>query len=316
MNLREAGVLIITVLLYVALFTGLYLLMKRQVNLMISRFNSHKRLRERKRSRFAESRLDSHLGLLIQSVIGRQVSPRVFKTIIAVLFIGIMAIGYGNISLKAAILLAAILSSLPYLMLRIRLETIRRKGSFEGETLISSFLSQYRIKQFNIYETIEGVLAEGNDLKLTKKLLFRLLIAIRNTGSETAVNEAVKSFSFAINTNWSRMLANCIKTAAIRGINISLALEDILIQLREARTLAEERKRLNSEAVRMTIFMVPIMYIATIVMSVNYMEMPVRKLIQNQFYTTEGFTLFLLTLFLFLINLMLIEMIQHKRFDY
>ncbi len=316
MNFREVCVFVITLLLYIILFAGLYLLMKNQITLVISRMNSHKRLRLRRKPNQAENRLDQHLRLLLLSVIGKRISPKSFKIFTSLIFTGIIAIGYGNVSIMSAIITATLLSLLPYLMLRIRLESIRRRSSFEGENLISSFLSQYRIKQYNIYETIEGVLAEANELKLTRKLLFRLLIDIRNTGSETVINEVVRSFSFAINTNWSRMLSNCIKTAAINGINISLALEDILIQLREARALAEERKRLNSEAVRMTIFMVPIMYIATVIMSINYMEMPIGEFVHNQFYTTEGFTLFMLTIFLFLTNLMFIEMIQNKRFDY
>ena len=55
----------------------------------------------------------------------------------------------------------------------------------------------------------------------------------------------------------SLMLAHDIYLAATKGTNIALAVEDILIQLREARTRAEERKRLNSEAIRMTFYMVP-----------------------------------------------------------
>lgn len=316
MNFIEVCVLAITIVLYMILFIGIYFLMRNQITLIINRINSHKRLRIRRRGNQAENRLEQHIRLVVLSVLGKRISPKSFEIFTVLIFIGVIAIGYGNISIIGAFLTATVLSLLPYLMLRIRLESIRRRSSFEGETLISSFLSQYRIKQFNIYETIEGVLAEGNDLKLTRKLLFRLLIDIRNTGSETVINEVVRSFSFAINTNWSRMLSNCIKTSAISGINVSLALEDILIQLREARALAEERKRLNSEAVRMTIFMVPIMYIATVIMSVYYMEMPIGQFIKNQFYTTEGFTLFVLTLFLFLTNLMFIEMIQNKRFDY
>ncbi len=316
MNLREIGLLSITAMLYGSLLIGLYLVMKNQIARVISRIRFRNRLRAKKHPGLVESKLDGHLRQLLWSALGYKISPKAFELFIIGIFICIMATGYGNVTTAEALMSAVILASLPYLMLRIRLESIRRKSSFEGEAMISSFLSQYRIKQFNIYETIEGVLKEENDLKVTRKLMFRLLMDLRNTGSEMAIHEAVRNFSFAINTNWSRMLANCIKAAALKGLNVSLALEDILIQLREARTLAEERKRLNSEAVRMTIFMVPLMYAATVLMSVYYMEMPMRKFIFNQLYTPEGFTLFLCTLFLFLMNLMLIEIIQNKRFDY
>ena len=112
------------------------------------------------------------------------------------------------------------------------------------------------------------------------------------------------------------MLGNNIQLAAIKGMDISNALEDILIQLRAAAVQAEERKRLNAEAVRMTIFMVPFMYLATIFMSVKYLDLSFGDFIKNQFHTSQGFMLLLLTIFLFLINLMLIEIINNQSFDY
>lgn len=316
MNYPDYAAIGITGLLYTTFLAGLYMIAKPRIGFLIQRGFSYSRLKGKKRTGFPESRLDAHLRLLLQSVLGRKISPRAFEGLIGTLFIGMILLGYGSIPLVQTLLSAAIMSSLPYLLLRIRLETLRRKSSYEGENLIASFLSQYRIRQFNIYETIEGVISERNDLRLTNKLLFRLLIDIRSTGSEILVRDALKRFSFAINTNWSKMLANCIKTAALSGTNVSLALEDLLIQLREARAIGEERKRLNSEAVRMTVFMVPIMYLATIFLTVNYIEMPLSTFIRNQFYTREGFTLFLLSLFLFMLNLMCIEIIQNKRFDY
>jgi len=112
------------------------------------------------------------------------------------------------------------------------------------------------------------------------------------------------------------MLANCIRISAESGINVTLALEDIQIQLREARLLFEERKRLNSESARMVVFLAPTMYAGTVLMSVKYLGMPLGKLLKNQFCTEEGFLLILLIIFLFLINLALIEIINNQRFDY
>ena len=112
------------------------------------------------------------------------------------------------------------------------------------------------------------------------------------------------------------MLANCIRISAESGTNVSLALEDILIQLREARALFEERKRLNSESARMVVFLAPFMYAGTMLLSVKYLGIPFGRLIRNQFYTEQGFLLLLLTAFLFLINLALIEIINNQRFDY
>ena len=112
------------------------------------------------------------------------------------------------------------------------------------------------------------------------------------------------------------MLANSIRVSAESGLNVSLALEDILIQLREARQIFEERKRLNSESARMVVFLAPVMYLGTILMTVRYLGIPFTKLLRNQFHTEQGFLLILLISFLFLINLTLIEIINNQRFDY
>ena len=130
------------------------------------------------------------------------------------------------------------------------------------------------------------------------------------------IKEATERFAYGINTGWSRMLANCIRISADSGTNVTLALEDIQIQLREARMLFEERKRLNSESARMVVFLAPVMYLGTVVMSVKYLGMSFGKLLKNQFYTEQGFLLILLITFLFLINLALIEIINNQRFDY
>jgi len=260
--------------------------------------------------------MDRHLRQLLQSTAAPPLSPAAFKTAAAAIFLVVLTAGIRNIAPAAALLAAAAIAGMPYLLLRIKLEAMRSRGSYEGETLVSNLLTQYRIRHLNILETIEGVIKDTAELKTTRKLLFRLLVSLRTAGSEAAAKEALQLFSFAIDTNWSRMLANNIMIASVKGIDVSTALEDILIQLREARTIAEERKRLNSEAVRMTIFMVPVMYASTIMMSLVYLDLPAKRFIVNQFCTEEGFTLFLMVLILFLVNVMLIEMVRNQRFDF
>jgi hypothetical protein len=196
------------------------------------------------------------------------------------------------------------------------LENNRKKSSSEGESLIISILTQYRINNLNIFETLNAVVSYGNDLPISKKIVFRLLMSIRNTGSEERIIQATKVFAYSINTNWSRMLGNNIQIAAIRGIDISNALEDVLFQLRIAKSQLEERKRLNAESVRMTAIMVPLLYLLTVYMSLKYLDLSFIDYFKNQFQTSQGLTLFLLSLLLLLINQMLIELITNQSFDY
>jgi len=314
MTIEKPAAVLITSLLYGGIIIGLMLMI--DLKMWLSRMIAHKRLSDRARAGRPESGLDLHLRQLLRSTLPYKFSPAAFRTATAAIFLTIFCAGVGNIAPAASLSAAASIAAMPYVILRIRLESLRSMGSCEGEALMSNLLSQYRIRRCNIYEAVEAVIKENTELKTTRKMLFRMMVALRTAGSEKAAREALDLFSYAIDTNWSRMLANNIFTAAIKGADVSLALEDILIQLREARALSEERKRLNSESVRMTIVMVPLMYAATVAMSVAYLDMPAGRFLYNQFCTREGFLLFAMMLVLFLINLMLIEIVHNQRFDY
>ena len=274
------------------------------------------RLRARKKAMQGESKLYGHLRKVLSASMKKPMDPGLYLQVTIVLFILLFFIGLQNVSIFSAAVISVVISAMPYLLLRVRLESIRRKGSYEGERLITEFLNQYRICTGNIYRTIEQVVVVSAGTKICNRMLFQLLVEIRNTGDPERIKNASVRFSYGINTNWSRMLANNIRLAAENGTDITLALEDILIQLREARTMIEERKRMNAEASRMTIFLSPMLYCGTMFMSVKYLDLTLFKLIKNQFYTEQGFLLLLLIVFTFLINLMLIEFVNNQRFDY
>ena len=295
---------------------GMWMIYSERLKCLWAKIRMHNRLRARKRALRQESKVETHLRNVLSISLKKPMEPKTFLRYTLSVFLLILLIGVQNVSLPSSALTAALLSAMPYLLLRVRIETIRRKSSYEGEKLVSEFLCQYRMSGLNIYKTIEQVILVSEGTKITGKLLFKLLIELRNTGNPKVIREATERFAYGINTNWSRMLANCIRISSENGTNVALALEDILIQLREARLLFEERKRLNAESARMVVFLAPIMYAGTIVISVKYLGMPLGKVLRNQFYTEQGFLLVLLIIFLFLFNLALIEIITNQRFDY
>ncbi len=306
----------ISSLFYTIFLIGVWMIYSSRVKSLWAKIRMHNRLKARRKALKPETALEKHLRKVLSIALKKPMDPKDFIRYTAVVFLLIMVIGVRTVSVASAFLMGALVSVMPYLLLRVRVETIRRKSSYEGEKLISEFLCQYRMSGFNVYKTIEQVILISEGTKITGRLLFKLLLELRNTGNQQVIKEATERFAYGINTSWSRMLANCIRISAESGINVTLALEDIQIQLREARLLFEERKRLNSEAARMVVFLAPVMYLGTIVMSVKYLGISFGKLIRNQFYTEQGFLLILLVTFLFLINLALIEIINNQRFDY
>lgn len=295
---------------------GVWLLYSERMKSFWAKCRMHNRLKARRKAMRPETGLEKHLRKVLSISLKKPMDPKTFLSYSGSIFLLILLAGTQTVSATSAFVMAGLIAAMPYLLLRVRVESIRRKSSYEGEKLISEFLCQYRISGLNIYKTIEQVILISEGTKITGKLLFKLLLELRNTGDPQVMKEAADRFAYGINTGWSRMLANCIRISAESGINVTLALEDIQIQLREARLLYEERKRLNSESARMVVFLAPAMYLGTVLMSVKYLGMPFERLLKNQFCTEQGFLLILLILFLFLVNLALIEIINNQRFDY
>ena len=202
------------------------------------------------------------------------------------------------------------------MFLYIRASKLRRKGSHEGEKLVVEFLREYRINDLNIFSAIEKIVASDTDFRVNRRHLKILLYEIRATGNPETIKLKTDQFAKSIGTNWGRMLAYNIYTGATKGSDVSPALEDILVQLRDAKSSAEERKRLNSETARMVYVMIPALYVATLFMAANFLDIPFSRFLKNQFATGEGLMLFYFIIFLFVVNLALLNLIMSQKLDY
>lgn len=306
----------ISILLYGFVLLGLILMFSEDFHGAYVRGRIKRRLVDGNRKSVPDGRLETHLRLLMGTVMKRPWQPQSFLILSGWIFAVVLAVSLRQLNPGTAVFPAALAGMTPYLLMRVRLEAIRRKGSFEGEQLVSEFLRQYRISTFNVYETLERMVSASTETKVCQKLMFRLLLELRNTGDGERIHQAADRFAYGINTNWSRMLAGNIRLAAEKGTNVSLAVEDILIQLREARTLVEERKRLNSESQRITLVLVPVLYLTTVLLAVRYLDLPLSRFISNQVGTPEGMTMLLAVSFLFILNVALLEVISSQRFDF
>jgi hypothetical protein len=239
-----------------------------------------------------------------------------FGALTIVLFFTVFITSAKTVPPAAAMLTGIVFAGLPYLFLRVKLERLRRAGSFEGEKLASAFLTSYLISAGNIYETIERTIQVSPHLKVTTKLLADLLMSLRKTADPARVKTATDAFSYGIGTNWSSMLAYAIRKGALRGTDMTPVIEDILSQLREARALAEERRRINGESTRMTAYLTPGLYIGSIFAAVFVMGLPMDRFLYNQFFTAQGFALFTSGLFLFLLNRLLLETLTNRKLDF
>ena len=314
--MKETMLLITGGLLYGLLLFGFYLLYHDALISMVQKVRARNRLKEARRRYKEAGAPERHLDQLLQVTLGKKIRGVWFLWLCGCVCFGVTCVGMRSMPVAAALLTGCIVAGLPYLLLRIKLEVIRRKSSFEGEVFVGNFLSAYRIANFNLYKAMEIIGKERRETRKSAELIGKMLLELRNTANRAEIKKASDKFAFAIHTNWSRMFAYNIALAAADGTNISLALEDILIQLREAKAASEERRRLNSEAARMVVFLMPILYVVTIWMNARYIGLETRKFLYNQFFTAQGFMLLLMILFMFLINLVLIEVVNNQKFDY
>ena len=191
----------------------------------------------------------------------------------------------------------------------------KRRAGTEGLSLVSELLRQYRAGSRNIYDAMEGCLGSDADLSASRKHLSLLLIRLREAGNRDAVTAACARFSASIGTSWAAMLASCVETAVLKGADVSEGLSDIAEQLKEAGRLYEERKRMNSESVRMSVFLVPVLYGGTMLICSGFLGMEVRDILRNQFASTPGIMLFLISLFLFLLNIVVLQAVENSGRD-
>jgi hypothetical protein len=307
---------IISAAIYLTMLAGMLILMREDIARLAASLKKRRRLDRARGPSVSPSAINAHLGGLLSVTMKRPLAPTSFLTLLIAMFFIVFIASATNLPLFLSFVIALAFAALPYLFLRVRLERARRRGSYEGERLVSMLLTQYWISSGNIFDAIEKTIGKAEGIPVTGRLMSALILELRSTGSRERIARAADAFAYGIGTNWGRMLAYNIASAAQSGRDVSLALEDILSQLREARALAEERKRINGESVRLVVFLIPLSYIGSFFVSVALLGISPMRFIRNQFATAEGFGFFVATVFLFFMNLVLIEVVSNRKLDF
>lgn len=304
----------VNLIIYAAFLAGLYLVTEKEIGRVKRRIDLRKRLNgggEKKRSpagRWIEQ--------MLQTVSGDEVNADSFITFLIFLFVFVFLLSARNFTLPLALTASAAITSLPVLVLAVKVETARTKGSMEGISLVTEFYRQYRMKGTNVYEAIEATVDADGEYPNCRKQLYKLLLRLRASGNPDEIRESLDAFAFALGTTWGKMFATCLRMSVEKGADVSEGIADIITQLKNANAMAEDRKRLNSESARMTMFLVPILYIGTMLLGVYYLDVSPASIFKNQFMTPEGLLFFMVIVFLFVFNLILLKLVDNTRLDY
>lgn len=267
------------------------------------------------RAQRQEGSISRDIRFMLSSATGQKISSRVFIGISAVIFVINVILTIRTVTIEVSLLFSALTAIMPYVMLKLVVARKRNRSSNEAETLLTNLIIQYRINSFNIEEALEAIIQKDKQLHSIKPMIYSLLIKIRSTRSRTEIREATEIFAYGIGTKWAVMLAHNIYSAAVNNINITMSLEDLLVHLREIRNYTEEKKRLNLETKRM-LWLIPISLVGTYYMALNYCNIPVVRLIDNQFATKEGVIFFIAVMLMSGLCWMLVGITQGNRFDF
>lgn len=273
------------------------------------------KLKERQNalSEIEENNFSKLFDRFIRSTMGNSFSAGSFWEITATIFFITFIVISRFSTYFASFILGAIIASVPLILLKLRLERSRTKSSYEAEALISKLAIQYGIFQ-NIEDAIQAVIGD-DELPVTSPMLYDLLLKLRSTRNQKALKEATEMFAYQVGTNWSIMLAHNIYAASYNHVNITHSLDDIIVQLREARNLTEERKRINAESGRM-FYLIPLFYIGSVFMGMNFAGMTFSDFLSNQFSTVPGFICFLIFIGMTILSYLLIATSKNQKFDF
>ncbi len=305
------------VLLSLLLVAGMAFICEKDLHHWFQVIKSRRRLNRKLRKSVKMSGIIKHARTTVEMVFKGKVSFELFAGIlIFISAVAFFAAIFQGMSVLGAALGSVFVAGLPVAFLEMQLQRLRGRGSREAESFVGGFLAHYRMKGFNIFETMEVMADSPAGRKVCSGITYTILLELRTTGDRERMKNITEQFAAVIDTNWSRIFSYNLYLATAYGTNISAALEEILFQLQDARTLAEERKRLNGESGRITLVLVPLTCVITTLLCIFYLDVSPATLFRNQFCTGMGLAFACSIGLLFVINVFMLEMVSNRKFDY
>lgn len=260
-----------------------------------------------------------HIDMLLYTVLNKKIHGAAY-TFIAISFslflVTFALLVKGGRSLLVDLLFAISTGVLPYVVLRSRLIVMRIEGSYEAEALINELNNQYKICNLNMIEAIDKTLPLLNNCRYTQRALFRLAMSIKDYKTDEELDKIIKEFVFAIDTDWAAMLATNIKISVSDGRDVRPSLDDTLEDLKNIKVTLEKDKRYNNEAFSILRFVIPAVYVLSIIAAIKLFGFSLNKFLQYQFNTDLGLKFALVTLVSMAINYIVYYVMRKPKYDF
>jgi hypothetical protein len=298
--------------IYIAYFSGLFLSLGNVFSYIKGRVTLRRRLRSAVKK--TPGTLESRLSSIVFLASGKEDKGRSLAMICAFLFVLSFSYSFIHFGIFFSLIIALLAASVPIVSLVSKIKKQRDRSSREGLSYVNELYRQYVIGRKNIYTALEKTSGNSSEFPVSGHHTYLLLLRLRAAESRRASRRACSDFASALGSAWAKSVSFAI-SCACDGDDISEALLDIIRRLKDGLEEGEERKRLNGESVRMTVFLVPAMYVFTVFLSVSYLGMDMKKLMMNQFGSSTGIRFFALIVLLFLFNTSLLSLINGSPAD-
>ena len=314
---------IINILIYFIILFSIYLVFQKGIE---ESFKSFFRLTSRRKKK---APLYEYIRKVIISIYDvfdeRELETKIFSfysktvSIFAVVFIVFLRYSLMGKSMPQAILssllIAVICSLIPYVILLNRLLMTQSDSSRDATIIVTTLLNQYRIYNFNMVSAIDATILALDESVITRRYIMRLSMRIKEYRSEAELIKILDEFSFAVNTNWIRMLSDAIFFGVNSKIDVTLSLNGIIKQIKLIDDIQNTGKRLNNEGFAMAKFLAPIMFIIMLWVSIKMMGMKIDEILFRQI-NGQGLMFLYLMIGLGLASYVVEYLYKHRKFDF
>ncbi|MFT9495738.1 MULTISPECIES: hypothetical protein [Bacillota] len=195
--------------------------------------------------------LMKHLNLLIRTTREERDDNAVPIFIVLSGLLGIFAaifmlFIFGDILVAA--LFGALLSLIPYLFLRMRLNKIRYLMSLEFLHIVQRLTQNYNAFHYDMYHALSETQKEIKSPEL-RKVIVKLVSDLQVSRNETELRESIHVFTYTSGTNWSKRLGSIILKSYLYNEKVLNALMVLTKQMEETEEMLEEEKSQTMDSV-------------------------------------------------------------------
>ena len=306
------AVLFVDIFLFSLYLAGLCLLLRREFAYLKGRLSLGLRLYSYGLKE--EGKFFGRLSSFVFTATGKEGKGKALSASVSALFLAAFFLARIFFNIFFSLVVALLAASVPAVSLVSKIQKQRNRSGKEGLSFSSALYREYLLENRNMYTALEKCAERTEGFPVSGRQAGLLCMRLRSARGKREAKNACTDFAKALGSGWARALSLAV-FASLEGYDVSEALIEIISDLKEGKQEAEEIKRINSESVRMTLFLVPALYVFCILISTGYLGIGMRDLLRYQFGTPAGAGLFFSALMLFLLCRLLISFVKGDRVD-